>query len=74
MNEVKLLKIPEVCDRLQLGKTKVYELIGGGELGHVKIGTAVRVPSTEVDDYIRRQIAEQIGSRQREGTSVPPVR
>lgn len=63
MNEVKLLKIPEVCDRLQLGKTKVYELIGGGELGHVKIGTAVRVPSTEVDAYIQRQIESQIGPR-----------
>ena len=62
MSEKKLLSVSEAAERLSLGQTKTYELIRKGELGHVRIGRAVRVPTSELNHYV-----EQI---QRDGESV----
>lgn len=58
MADQKLLKVADVVRRLQLGKTKIYELIATGELEAVKIGDARRVPEEAVDDFIAKRRAE----------------
>jgi excisionase family DNA binding protein len=54
----KLLKVSDVALRLQLGKTKVFELLATGELESLKIDGARRVTEEAVDDFILRRQAE----------------
>jgi excisionase family DNA binding protein len=46
--------IVEAAAALSLGRTKVYELIGAGELEVVHVGRSVRVPVGALDDYVAR--------------------
>ena len=52
-----LLKVGEVAARLQLGKSKVFELIARGEIDSLKIDGARRFTEQAVDDYIARRAA-----------------
>lgn len=54
----KLLKVTDVMERLQLGKSKVFELIATGQLEAIKIDGARRVTEEAVDDFIKRRQAE----------------
>jgi excisionase family DNA binding protein len=47
-----LLKASEVGRMLNLGRTTVYEMIAGGLLPLVRIGTAVRVPCRRLLEWI----------------------
>jgi excisionase family DNA binding protein len=47
-----LLKADEVAKMLGLGRTKIYDMMGGGELPVVRIGSAVRVPRKQLLDWI----------------------
>jgi excisionase family DNA binding protein len=49
-----LLRPREVCHVTGFGKSKVYELIAGGDMPSVRIGKSVRVPA----DRLRQWIAE----------------
>ena len=42
----------EIADLLQIGKTKIYELLGSGEIESVHIGTRRRIPHDAVLRYI----------------------
>lgn len=55
--EVILLRVEEVARRLQIGRTKAYELIDTRELRSVRIGRAVRVPVAELHAYVSRLVA-----------------
>lgn len=55
----KLLTLPEVQATLSLGRSKVYELIGEGQLRPVRVGRAVRFPAHEIDAFVERLQAEQ---------------
>jgi excisionase family DNA binding protein len=50
--ETMLLKPEEVADYLNVGRSKVYELMRAGELESVRIGACRRVPRAAVDAYI----------------------
>lgn len=52
-----LLKVSDVCERLQMGKSKVFELIATGELESLKIDGARRVTEDQLADFIARQAA-----------------
>ena len=54
MAERLLLTIPETTRRLNVGRTKTYELITSGELESVTIGRARRVPADAVAAYVER--------------------
>jgi hypothetical protein len=54
----KLLKVPDVKERLQLGKSKVFELLATGELESLKIDGARRVTEEALADFIKRRQAE----------------
>jgi excisionase family DNA binding protein len=51
----RLLKVSDVMERLQLGKSKVFELLAAGELESLKIDGARRVTEEAVDDFIKRR-------------------
>lgn len=54
-----LLTVNEVAERLGLGRTKVYELLGRGEIASVHIGAARRVPASALEAYVERLVREQ---------------
>lgn len=50
-----LLLTPEqAAERLGIGRSKVYELIGTGELESVKIGRLRRVPVDALTTFVER--------------------
>jgi len=53
-----LLTVADVCKRLQMGKSKVFELIASGELESLKIDAARRVTEEQLADFIARRQAE----------------
>lgn len=50
-----LLRIPEVAERLRIGRTTVYALLHqGAPLRVVHIGRAARIEASSVDEYIEQ--------------------
>ena len=47
-------RVPEACERLGVGRSKLYELIKAGEIKVIKIGGTTLVPETELVDFQRR--------------------
>ena len=48
----RLLTVAEVMDRLSLGRTTTYELIGSGELPSRRYGRAVRILESDLQRFI----------------------
>ncbi len=57
VSATKLLKIGDVCERMQMGKSKVFEFIATGELQSLKIDGARRVTEEQLADFIERRAA-----------------
>lgn len=50
----KLLSIADTLDELPIGRTKLYELIGRGELETVHIGRRVFIVGESLDEFVER--------------------
>jgi excisionase family DNA binding protein len=50
----KLYRVEEVAEVLNVGRTKVFDLIRSGQLASVKVGGSRRVTEQAIDDYIDR--------------------
>jgi excisionase family DNA binding protein len=50
-----LLRVDECARRLGLGRTKIYELIGTGEIPSVRIGGVLRIPAEALREALRQQ-------------------
>ena len=50
-----LLSIPQVCESLRLGRTKVYELIDYEGLPVVHFGRSVRVSVISLQEWVVRR-------------------
>ena len=59
-----LLSIGEVCQRVNLGKTKIYELIKQGMFPPKKLMPVRRAlwRESDVDEWIRRNSEEALGA------------
>ncbi|MGQ4418817.1 helix-turn-helix domain-containing protein [Streptomyces sp. SAS_269] len=53
-----LLTVPEVMERLKVGRTKVYDLIRSHRLVSIKVDGCRRIPTQAVRDFIMGQIGE----------------
>ena len=51
--EIKLLKLEEAADRLQVTKQTLAALRESGEIKTTYIGSLVRIRSTEIDKYLK---------------------
>lgn len=63
-----LLKPEEAAEMLSIGRSKVYELIGTGELASVRIGSSRRVPTVALIEFVTRlqgPVAESVASGRR---------
>jgi excisionase family DNA binding protein len=50
------MTVPEVAARLGISRSTVYLLCERGELRHVRVSNAIRVPGVAVAEYLRRQL------------------
>ena len=56
-----LLKPEEAAEVLSIGRSKVYELMGTGELASVRIGASRRIPADALVEFVsrlRRSVAD----------------
>lgn len=53
-----LLTVAEVAEALHIGRSKVFDLVIGGEIESVKIGKLRRIPVNAVHDYAARLVAD----------------
>jgi excisionase family DNA binding protein len=60
--DVELLTPTEAARRLSLGRTRLYELLGSGEIPSVRVGKLRRIPARAVRAYVDGLVAVQIGS------------
>ena len=52
-----LLTVADVCKRLKMGKSKVFEFIATGELESLKLDASRRVTEEQLADFIARRAA-----------------
>jgi excisionase family DNA binding protein len=50
-----LLTVPEVAERLAVGRSTVYELTAAGELEVVHIGRYARIPVASLSEFVQRK-------------------
>ena len=65
-NAKKLLTVNEACEFLSIGRVKLFELIGNGEIRSVKIGRARRIPAGALDDFVEQKLSETLRAREPE--------
>jgi len=53
----RLLTVADVCKRLQMGRSKVWEWIASGQLESLKLGGARRVTEEQLASFIARQVS-----------------
>ncbi|MFJ8132535.1 helix-turn-helix domain-containing protein [Streptomyces hydrogenans] len=53
-----LLTVPEVMERLKLGRSTVYDLIRSRRLVSITVGRSRRIPVDAVRDFISYEIEE----------------
>lgn len=46
------MRIPEACRIMGIGRSKLYELIGAGELNIVKVGAITLIPMDSLRQFI----------------------
>jgi len=49
-----LLTVEQAAERLQLGRTTLYALIGAGEIESVTVGRLRRIPAEALPEYVSR--------------------
>jgi len=53
--EALLYKPTEAQDILKLGRSKIYELIASKELRTVRVGRAIRIPASALQEFVAKQ-------------------
>jgi excisionase family DNA binding protein len=61
MQDSLLLSVEQAAERINLGRTKTFELIKSGDIESVTIGRLRRVPADAVEAYVARLRAGQRG-------------
>lgn len=54
-----LLTVPQVMERLQLGRTAVYDLIRTRQLASITLGRARRIPTHALANLIRTRLDQE---------------
>lgn len=53
--EKEYLKVSEMAEFLQIGRTRAYELVGTGEIPSVRIGRSIRVSRRDLERWLEGQ-------------------
>jgi len=55
-----LMSIAQVCDKIGLGRTRVYEELTSGRLKSVKVGSRRLIPASMLDEWIAELVSEAL--------------
>lgn len=69
-----LMTKQEFASAINMGSTKVHEMVRTGEVRSVKIGASVRIPASEVDALVARLLTVGIGSESAVGGPLHDLR
>jgi excisionase family DNA binding protein len=58
MTERLLLRPEDCAEALSVGRTRIYEMLGSGELPSILVGKLRRVPAEALKDWVDRQVAK----------------
>ncbi|MAC57971.1 MAG: transcriptional regulator [Novosphingobium sp.] len=56
LNVAKLYTINQCCELLSIGRTKMYDMMNSDEIRYVTIGTARRIPHSELMRFLESRI------------------
>ena len=54
-----LLTVPQVMERLQLGRSAVYDLLRTHQLASITLGRSRRIPAHALTDFIRTRLDQE---------------
>lgn len=57
--DTELLTVPQVMERLQLGRIAVYDLIRTRQLPSLTLGRARRIPTRALTDFIHTRLDQE---------------
>jgi excisionase family DNA binding protein len=57
--DTELLTVSQVMERLQLGRTAVYDLIRTRQLASLTLGRARRIPTHALTDFIHTRLDQE---------------
>lgn len=57
--ETRFLSVQETCEQFGVGKDAVYALIREGRLKVLRLGRGYRVPLSEIEAFVARELAKQ---------------
>lgn len=49
------VRIREACQMTGIGRSKLYELIAGGEIEVIKVGTITLIPMAALEHFLERR-------------------
>lgn len=52
-----MLSVPQACEAMEVGKTRLYELIASGSLPVIRWGRNIRIPVKEIEKWIEENKA-----------------
>lgn len=55
MTEVRTMSVRGICERYSLGRTKLYSLLGSGEIIALKAGRKTLIDVSSVEAWLTRQ-------------------
>lgn len=47
-----LLSIPEACEKLRIGRTRLYQILNAGQIKAVRMGKRTLIPAAAIDEFI----------------------
>ncbi len=59
MPEELLVNVVEAARRLGIGRSKLYQLLGAGEIASLRIGKSRRVVVADLAAFVERRVAKQ---------------
>lgn len=59
MENAQLVSIVEAAQRLGVGRSMIYELLGEGSLPSIRLGTRRLIPVKALDELIEKRMAEK---------------
>ena len=51
-----LYRVNEAAAALGISRAKMYDLLGRGEIGYVRVGSDRRVPLSEIEAWIKKRL------------------
>lgn len=63
MTDALTLSVPEAAQLLGVGRNHLYEMVGSGEIPHLRFGRRIRIPRSALEEWIHARAHGATGLR-----------